>query len=374
MKRILFLLTLYVCISTSYAQTDAASSKRTDANIYGHVLDSKTGEHLPFVTIKLKGTTIGITTDHTGHYFLRNLPVGEFILEASMIGYKTAGSAVMIKPNSTLEIDFTLTEESVSLDAVVVSANRNETTRRMAPSLVSVLDMQMLEVTNSKTLSDGLRFQPGLRVENNCQNCGTTQLRINGMEGSYSQILIDSRPLIGALAGVYGLEQIPANMIERIEVVRGGGSALFGANAIGGTINIITRDPNRNSGEFANTFTSMGGGAVENNSTFNASLVNDSRNAGIMVFGQHRHREGYDLDGDGFTELPLLHNRSLGFRSFLRSSPYSRLTLEYRHMHEFRRGVDRLDLQPQRGDLSAAQCRDTKHHKCIPEGFRHWCG
>lgn len=346
MKRILFLLTLYVCISTSYAQTDAASSKRTDANIYGHVLDSKTGEHLPFVTIKLKGTTIGITTDHTGHYFLRNLPVGEFILEASMIGYKTAGSAVMIKPNSTLEIDFTLTEESVSLDAVVVSANRNETTRRMAPSLVSVLDMQMLEVTNSKTLSDGLRFQPGLRVENNCQNCGTTQLRINGMEGSYSQILIDSRPLIGALAGVYGLEQIPANMIERIEVVRGGGSALFGANAIGGTINIITRDPNRNSGEFANTFTSMGGGAVENNSTFNASLVNDSRNAGIMVFGQHRLREGYDLDGDGFTELPLLQNRSLGFRSFFRSDPYSRLTLEYRHMHEFRRGGDRLDLQP----------------------------
>ena len=90
----------------------------------------------------------------------------------------------------------------------------------------------------------------------------------------------------------------------------------------------------------------MDGGAVENNSTFNASLVNDSRNAGIMVFGQHRLREGYDLDGDGFTELPLLQNRSLGFRSFFRSDPYSRLTLEYRHMHEFRRGGDRLDLQP----------------------------
>ena len=346
MKRILFLLTLYICVTKTFAQADATLERHTDANIYGHVLDSKTGEHLPFVTIKLKGTTIGITTDHTGHYFLRNLPEGEFILEASMIGYKTTGSAVMIEANRTLEIDFTLTEESVSLDAVVVSANRNETTRRMAPSLVSVLDMQMLEVTNSKTLSDGLRFQPGLRVENNCQNCGTTQVRINGMEGSYSQILIDSRPLIGALAGVYGLEQIPANMIERIEVVRGGGSALFGANAIGGTINIITREPIRNSGEFAHTLTSVDGGAIENNSTFNASLVNDSRNAGIMVFGQHRHRDGFDMDGDGFTELPLLQNRSLGFRSFLRRSPYSRLTLEYRHMHEFRRGGDQLDRQP----------------------------
>ena len=155
----------------------------------------------------------------------------------------------------------------------------------MAPSLVSVLNMQTLNVTNSKTLSDGLKFQPGLRVENNCQNCGTTQVRINGMEGSYSQILIDSRPMVGALSGVYGLEQIPANMIERIEVVRGGGSALFGANAIGGTINIITREPIRNTGEFAHTLSGIhDSGALENNTTFNASLVNDSRNAGIMVY------------------------------------------------------------------------------------------
>ncbi len=163
MKRIIFLLILYICVTTTFAQADAALERRTDANIYGHVLDSKSGEHLPFVTIKLKGTTIGITTDHTGHYFLRNLPVGEFTLEASMIGYRSAVRVVTIEAKKSLEVDFTLIEENVSLDAVVVSANRNETTRRMAPSLVSVLNMQMLEVTNSKTLSDGLRFQPGLR-------------------------------------------------------------------------------------------------------------------------------------------------------------------------------------------------------------------
>ncbi len=368
MKRIIFLLTLYICVTISYAQSDAALTRRSDANIYGHVLDNKTGEHLPFVTIKLKGTTIGITTDHTGHYFLRNLPVGKFTLEASMIGFKTAAKEVVIEADKTLEIDFTLIEESVSLDAVVVSANRNETTRRMTPSLVSVLNMQMLEVTNSKTVADGLRFQPGLRVENNCQTCGTTQVRINGMEGSYSQILIDSRPLIGALAGVYGLEQIPANMIERIEVVRGGGSALFGANAIGGTINIITREPIRNSGEFSNTHTAIIGGALENNTTFNASLVNDTRNAGIMVFGQHRHRDGVDMDEDGFTELPLLQNRSLGFRSFLRWNPYSRLTLEYRHMHEFRRGGDQLDKQPYESYI-AEQLEHAIHSGSI--GFDH---
>lgn len=323
------------------------SPDQTDANIFGHVIDKKTKEHLPYVTIKLQGTTIGITTDATGHYFFRNLPAGKFTLEASMIGFATVTRDVTIEVGKSLEVDFELTESTVSLNEVVVSANRKETARRTAPSLVSVLDMQTLDVTNSKTLSDGLKFQPGLRVENNCQNCGTTQVRINGMEGSYSQILIDSRPMIGALAGVYGLEQIPANMIERIEVVRGGGSALFGANAIGGTINIITREPIRNSGEFSHTLTSIKAtGSLENNTTFNASLVSDTRNTGIMVYGQHRLRDAFDIDGDGFTELPTLKNRSLGFRSFLKTGTYSKLTLEYRNIHEFRRGGDRLDLQP----------------------------
>lgn len=343
----LIVLVIFITTLSIYIQADDEKTNNTDAHIFGHVLDIRTKEHLPFVTIRLKGTTIGITTDITGHYFLRNLPVGDFTVEVSMIGFKTIVQDVTIVANRSIEIDFELEEESMSLDEVVVSANRNETTRRMAPSLVSVLDMQMLDVTNSKTLSDGLKFQPGLRVENNCQNCGTTQVRINGMEGSYSQILIDSRPMIGALAGVYGLEQIPANMIERIEVVRGGGSALFGANAIGGIINIITREPIRNTGEFSHTISSIdGSGSLENNTTFNASLVNDTRNAGIMVYGQHRLRDGFDIDDDGFTELPVLKNRSLGFRSFLKTGVYSRLTLEYRNIHEFRRGGDRLDLQP----------------------------
>lgn len=346
MKKII-IFTLIIFVFSNYVRADKNIPDQTDSNIYGHILDKRTNEHLPYVTIKLQGTTIGITTDATGHYFLRNLPVGDFTLEVSMIGFKTITKAINIEAGKTMELNFELEESSTSLNEVVVSANRNETTRRTAPSLVSVLDMQTLDVTNSKTLSDGLKFQPGLRVENNCQNCGTTQVRINGMEGSYSQILIDSRPMIGALAGVYGLEQIPANMIERIEVVRGGGSALFGANAIGGTINIITREPIRNSGEFSHTLSSINGtGSLENNTTFNASLVNDTRNAGIMVYGQHRIRDKFDIDGDGFTELPSLKNRSLGFRSFLKTGVYSKLTLEYRNIHEFRRGGDRLDLQP----------------------------
>ena len=90
-----------------------------------------------------------------------------------------------------------------------------------------------------------LMFSPGLRVENDCNNCGFSQVRMNGLEGPYTQILINSRPIFSGLAGVYGLEHIPPSMIQRIEVVRGGGSALFGGNAIAGTINVITKDPDK---------------------------------------------------------------------------------------------------------------------------------
>lgn len=105
------------------------------------------------------------------------------------------------------------------------------------------MDTKLFESTHATCLAQGLSFQPGVRVEDNCQNCGFTQVRINGLDGHYSQILMDSRPIFSALTGVYGLEQIPANMIERVEVVRGGGSALFGASAIGEPSISLPRNP-----------------------------------------------------------------------------------------------------------------------------------
>ena len=106
-------------------------------------------------------------------------------------------------------------------------------------------------------------------------------MRINGLDGPYTQILLDSRPIFSALSGVYGIEQIPASMIERVEVMRGGGSALFGSSAIAGTINIITKEPMRNSGMLSHTITGIGDGDVFDNSTaLNASLVTDDQRAG----------------------------------------------------------------------------------------------
>lgn len=345
-KKIIFLILALVLGLGIYANTLEVKQK-TDTNIVGDVKDKRTGEHMPFITIMLKGTTIGTTTDATGHYFLKDLPLGEFVLEARFLGYKTQEKKLILEKGKTYEINFDLEEDNFALNEVVVSANRNETTRKTAPTLVNILNTQTFARTHSVSLSDGLNFQPGLRVEDNCQNCGFTQVRMNGLDGAYSQILLDSRPIFSALAGVYGLEQIPANMVERVEVVRGGGSALFGASAIAGTINIITKEPTRNTGEISHSLMSIGGKSSFDNSTaMNASIVSDNQRMGLMVFGQKRHRSAYDKDGDGFSELPVLDGRTIGFRSFIKTGLYSKFTFEYHNINEFRRGGDLLHKQP----------------------------
>ena len=334
-------------VATSSVNKSAVTNepvKNTDANVYGHVKDAKTGEHLPYVVIHIKGTTIGTTTDKTGHFFLKNLPEGSFVIEAKYMGYTTQSQSITIKQDTSKELNFTLSPSDLSLDEVVVSANRNETKRRLAPNLVSVIGGKLFDITQSTCLAQGLNFQPGVRTEDDCQNCGFTQVRINGLDGHYSQILVDSRPVFSSLNGVYGLEQIPANMIDRVEVVRGGGSALFGASAIGGTINIITKEPTRNSASFGHTFMSQGGSnSFDNVTTGNVSLVTDDNKAGVYAYGQTRTRQGYDHDGDGYTELPELDSQTFGLNSYLRLSPYSKLSLQYHGIHEFRRGGNKLD-------------------------------
>lgn len=352
-KIITLILCLCCALSATWATNDKEKMNASDANVFGHVLDKETGEHLPFITIMLKGTTIGTTTDNSGHYFLKNLPEGKFTIEYKYLGYKTVTREVTLKKGVTQEVNVEMEEDRIALDGVVVSANRSETSRRLAPTLVNVIDSKVFTTTSSVNLAQGLNFQPGVRVETNCQNCGFQQVRINGLDGPYTQILIDSRPIFSALSGVYGLEQIPANMIERVEVMRGGGSALFGSSAIAGTINIITKEPLRNSGELTHTLSSIGGSSsFDNNTTLNASLVTESGKAGMYIFGQNRHRSGYDHDGDGYTELPKLENQTVGFRSYLKTSTYSKLTFEYHHMNEYRRGGNMLARPPHEADIA----------------------
>lgn len=351
MKRYI-LLALSVCQSLVVLAAEAPR-KSTDANLFGHVVDRDTHEHIAYASVAVVGTAFGTTTDASGHYFLKNLPVGELTLEVRALGYASGRMTVALERGETRELNFEVAQSGISMDEVVVSASRSETLRREAPALVSVLNAGLFERANASCLAQGLSFQPGVRVEDDCQNCGFTQVRINGLDGHYSQILVDSHPVFSSLTGVYGLEQIPANMIERVEVLRGGGSALYGSSAIGGTINIITREPTRSSAQLSHTLTSLGGSnSYDNNTMLNASIVSESGRAGISVFGQSRHRSGYDHDGDGYTELPNLRNQMFGMRSYLRTGDHSKLTLEYHGINEFRRGGNRLDLPAHEANIT----------------------
>lgn len=341
MRRILLLISVLMTMAVSAI---AAANNVTDANIGGHVIDGENGDHMPGCLVKIIDTGMATMTDASGHYIFRDLKPGEYIIEVSMMGYATERKSAKVSLHETMELNFNILPDAFMLDQVVVTSSKSELRRRESPSLVNVVSAKTFFNVGACTLADGLDFQPGVRVENDCQNCGFTQVRINGLDGHYSQILMNSKPVFSALAGVYGLEHIPANMIDRVEVMRGGGSALFGSSAVGGTINIITKDPMSNSAKVSHTLTSIGiTGALDNNTTMNASVVTDNNKAGLFIYGQSRYRDGYDDNGDGYTEIAQIKTQTIGTRGFLRTSADTKLTLEYHNTHEYRRGGDQLD-------------------------------
>lgn len=329
-----------------------ATSKSTDANVTGHITDQSNGEHIPYATIAIKGTTIGMASDPSGHFMFTNLPIGQHTIIVSMVGYKSQQKQIEVKAGETKELNFELPLEPLNIDNVVITANRNETKRRESASVVNVATTKLFENTASASSAEALNFQSGLRVEWNCGNCGVPQLRINGLEGQYSQILLDSRPLFSSLAAVYGLEQMPAGMIDRVEVIRGGGSALFGSNAIGGVVNIITKEPMRNSLSVSNTTSLIGGESTDINTTFNGSYVSDDYKTGVYLFGAIRDRKSYDRDSDGFSEIPQIGGETVGLRAYHKTGDYSRLTAEYHHISERRRGGDSLDMPPHQANIA----------------------
>ena len=350
---------LLIVFLVSVSQVSYAQKRKTDANIIGHVVCA--GDHIPFVSIAIKGTTLGTVTDETGHYQLINVPVGEITLVASMIGYRSQEKILVTEPNRTTEVNFELEEDIHHLEEVVISGSRSEQKRVESPVIINTLSPKLFSSTQSVVLGEGLNFSPGLRLENNCQNCGFTQIRMNGMEGPYSQILINGRPVFGSLAGVYGLELIPAGMIEKVEVVRGAGSALYGSNAVAGTINILVKDPKNNSFEagaqYALTGTGLkgsGGAAPDHSVHFNASLVSNDHKTGMTLFGFTRQRHLFDANNDGFSEITPMENLTAGTRLFHRFGYRNKLAVDFFTINEQREGGNKQDMPLHERDIAEA--------------------
>lgn len=355
-------LSLLLILSLFTITTSVLKGQHTDANIFGDVQSE--GEHLPFATVYIKGTSIGTTTDVTGHYMLIDLPAGTHIIVATSMGYSTVEREVIIGADEVLEVNFILEEETMSIDEVVVTGTKTFKRQTDAAVVVNVIDSKLLSQTQSCNISEGLKFQPGLRVETDCQTCNYTQLRMNGLGGGYSQILINGRPVFSPLTGLYGMEQIPANMVERIEVVRGGGSALYGSSAIGGTVNVITRIPKESSYDVNMTSQFINGGAMDHMLSGNVNMVTHKRNAGAAIFVNRRTREAYDHNGDNFSELPELANNSFGANLFFKPSHNQKLELSFSSLTEYRYGGEMVN-EP----ASMAQQSEERTHYVMMGGL-----
>ncbi|UJH90322.1 TonB-dependent receptor [Antarcticibacterium sp. 1MA-6-2] len=186
---------------------------------------------ISFASISISGTSKGVSADKRGIFSLKlENKIEELTIQA--IGFKTKKISIRPRDYYDRKLIIKLEEDALGLDQVVISATRNRINLKDAPVIVNVLNSKLFNATQSVSVAETLNFQPGVRIETNCQNCGFTQVRLNGLDGSYTQILINSRSVFSALNSVYGLEQIPTSILDRVEVVRSGGSALFGSNAI----------------------------------------------------------------------------------------------------------------------------------------------
>jgi outer membrane receptor for ferrienterochelin and colicins len=329
---------------------DDKEKVKTDAMLFGDVKSKK--EHIPFASITIKGTTIGTSADATGHFKMANLPVGKQVVLISAVGYKPFEKEVTLVSNEGVTIYIELESDVIGLEQVVVSADRNARSRKDAGTIVNNIGAKLMNRTQNVTLTEGLNFSPGLRMENNCQNCGFSQIRMNGMESHYTQILINSRPIFSDLAGVYGIELIPANMIDRVEIIRGGGSAMYGSNAIAGTVNLITKDPINNTFSASISQGVLGAGLNDKSAgakgdysiNFNGSFVTDDFKSGLSIFGFSRNRKAFDLNNDGFSDLTSINNTTLGARLYHRVASRGKLTADFFNINEFRRGGDGFEL------------------------------
>jgi outer membrane receptor for ferrienterochelin and colicins len=294
-------------------------------------------------TITLNNGQKITTSNSDGYYEFTNLSEGVYEIVVTGVAFQSSKKVILLGENSNYTLNFDLTNFQNNLQEVVVTGTKTFKRKTDSSIIVSVLDSKTLNNLQVCNLAEGLKFQPGLRVETDCQTCNYQQLRMNGLAGGYSQILINGRPIFSPLMGLYGMEQLPVNMIDRIEVVRGGGSSLYGSSAIGGTVNVITKIPTRDSFELNSFYQNMNGKGSDYLLNGNASFVSENRDAGVTLFMTHRERDFYDANGDNFSEIPKIENNSLGANLFFKPTENQKLEVSLSNLNEYRFGGEMVD-------------------------------
>jgi outer membrane receptor for ferrienterochelin and colicins len=309
----------------------ASAQTRT---LTGSILDAETREPLPYTNIIIEGTVTGATTDEQGRFALA-LPSDSPAsgnLVVSFVGYKSDTlrfSSAQSTYNILLHPDFGALKE-----VMVVSGTMKEVSKMDSPIPVEIYTPALFLKNPSPSIFESLTMVNGVQPQLNCNVCNTGDIHINGMEGPYTMVLIDGMPIVSSLSTVYGLSGIPNSMVKRIEVVKGPASTLYGSEAVGGLINIITRDPLTAPRLKADvSATSFGEYNLDLSTKWN---INDTHS--LLGINYFNFLSKIDRNKDNFTDLTL-QNRFSVFNKWDFHRPSGKApTIAVRYIYEDRWG------------------------------------
>ncbi|SIR14644.1 TonB-dependent receptor [Pontibacter lucknowensis] len=265
------------------------------------------GAPAAFASIGLVGSSVGATADEEGYFELTPVLAGEHKISVSAIGFRTQEVAVTVKAGETSNVKVTLQPQDARLREVVVSGTMRETYLLESPVPVEIYTPKYFQKNPTPAIFEALEIVNGVQPQINCSVCGTGDIHINGMEGAYTMVLIDGMPIVSALSTVYGLSGIPNSLIERVEVVKGPASTLYGSEAVAGLLNIITKSPATAPRLSADLF-------YTSHRELNADIGYSKRwnRASTMLSTNYfRFADRRDVNQDNFTDIPLQHRFSI---------------------------------------------------------------
>ncbi|MCO6148205.1 TonB-dependent receptor [Flavobacterium sp. NRK1] len=260
---------------------------------------TQNNEPLPAVSIIVTPLGLTLSADNEGMYEIKNIPFGTYEIIFSAVGLKTERKKITIDKIETVILNIALQDDNQLLEEVVVTGTMKEISRTESPIPVEIITPKLFKKNPTASLFEAVGMVNGVQPQLNCNVCNTGDIHINGMEGPYTLILIDGMPIVSALSTVYGLSGIPNSLVERIEVVKGPASSLYGSEAMGGIINVITKTPTKAPAVSADFFMTSWGeisldGAVKLKAGTATSLL------GINYF---KYGVRADKNNDNFTDV-----------------------------------------------------------------------
>ena len=338
---------VYLAISASWIGIGLASSPEDlpPGSICGIVSDYE-GNPIPGAAVIFSEENAPYHTGVDGRFCAADLQPGNYSVRIEAAGLRPERQdGIELTSAGLVELEILLQLARLE-NNVTVTATRTRHRLDEVPVRTEVISAQSIEQRGAVTLAEVLEVSTGLKVESGCSNCNFTSLRINGLEGGYSQVLVDGMAAFSSLDTVYGLEQLPTVLVDQIEIIKGGGSALYGGGAVGGVVNVITKQPRETSGSIEAYFNSTGGEPGGTTKGYGSFTGNDGRTS-LFAFGSFSAFEAYDRDQDGETETARRNLRIGGLRFFQRALGESaELQLGLDVTRESRRGGSDLDKPP----------------------------